>query len=108
VAVSPQLEEINKRMKEGRNLSFDILRDPGNQTTSKFGIVFTLPDYLKTLYIDFLKNNLPETNGDDSWTLPMPARYIIDQEGIIRHADINPDYKDRPEPAETLAALKAL
>lgn len=38
----------------------------------------------------------------------MPARLIVDRDGIIRYADINPDYTVRPEPEETLEALKAL
>jgi peroxiredoxin len=38
----------------------------------------------------------------------MPTRLIIDQEGIVRFAEVNPDYTQRPEPEETLAALQAL
>ena len=38
----------------------------------------------------------------------MPARYLIDREGKIRAADVNPDYTVRPEPSETVAALRAL
>jgi peroxiredoxin len=47
-------------------------------------------------------------NGDDSWTLPMPARFVIDQKGILRHADVNADYTVRPDPSETIAVLKNL
>ena len=46
--------------------------------------------------------------GDDSWTLPMPACFVIDQEGVIRHAQSDPDYTTRPDPEDTLAALQAL
>jgi hypothetical protein len=38
----------------------------------------------------------------------MPARYVIDKEGIIRAADVNADYTIRPEPAETLRQLRTL
>jgi len=38
----------------------------------------------------------------------MPARYIVDQKGIIRSADINADYTVRPEPSETLERLRNL
>jgi hypothetical protein len=43
--------------------------------------------------------------GDDSWTLPIPARLIICTDGVIRYAEINPDYTERPEPEDTLSAL---
>ena len=52
--------------------------------------------------------DLTKYNGDDSWTLPVPARYIIDRGGVIRYAEIRPDHKDRPEPSDTIRALKAL
>jgi peroxiredoxin len=38
----------------------------------------------------------------------MPARYIIDKQGIIRAADVNADYTIRSEPAETLKLLRTL
>ena len=63
-----------------------------------------LPDYLIDLYKQ-LKNDLPAFNGDDSWTLPIPGRFVIGQDGMIRHADVNPDYTRRPEPDELLPAL---
>ena len=52
--------------------------------------------------------DLATYNGDDSWTLPLPARFVIDQEGVIRDAQSDPDYTTRPEPEDTLAALRAL
>jgi hypothetical protein len=38
----------------------------------------------------------------------MPARDVIDKEGIIRAADVNADYTIRLEPSETVKALEAL
>ena len=50
--------------------------------------------------------DLEKANG--AWTLPMPARFVIDRAGIIRAADVDPDYTRRTEPAETVAVLRAL
>ena len=36
----------------------------------------------------------------------MPARLIIDLDGTIAYAEINPDYTDRPEPEDTLTILE--
>ena len=52
--------------------------------------------------------DLPKHNGDDSLTLPLPTTLIIDQNGIIQHAAINADYTVRPDPEETVAALKKI
>jgi len=85
----------------------ELLSDPGNEMAKKFGLVYKLPDDLREVYIK-LGADLPEYNGDHSWTLPMPARYIIDQSGVIRYAEISPDYTMRPDPSHTIEALKSV
>lgn len=67
-----------------------------------------MPDYLIALYRDTFKNDLSQTNGDSSWTLPMPARYVIGTDGAIAYAEVNPDYTRRPDPEELLPVLSAL
>jgi peroxiredoxin len=85
----------------------ETLSDPGNQVAKKFGLVHEFPEDLKQLYLQF-NIDLEKYNGDDSWTLPMPARYIVDQDAVIRYAEVDPDYTVRPEPADTVAALKEM
>jgi peroxiredoxin len=85
---------------------FPILSDPGNQTTAAFGLRFKLPDYLVALY-KRLKNDLLAFNGDTSWTLPMPGRFVIGQDRLIRYAEVNPDYTHRPEAADMLPSLRS-
>ncbi len=53
-----------------------------------------------------MKIDLPRYNGDSSWQLPMPARFVIDPAGVVRDAAFDPDYTVRPDPLETLAALR--
>jgi peroxiredoxin len=107
VAISPQLPEHNRELIRSRGLGFDVLSDRGNAVATKFGLTFTLPQYLRDIYAAF-PLDITKYNGDASWTLPMPARFIIDRAGIIRDADSDPDYTTRPEPEDTLAALRAL
>ena len=107
VAISPQLPEHNRELIKTRHLTFEILTDRGNEVAAKFGLRFALPGYLKDLYAKF-PLDLAKFNGDASWTLPIPARFLIDQQGIVRMAESDPDYTTRPEPSETLAALTAL
>ena len=38
-------------------------------------------------------------------TLPMPARYVIGQDGRVRYAEVSPDYTQRPDPDELLPVL---
>ena len=107
VAIAPQSREYNQAIKAEKKLEIDILSDPGNTVAQSYGIRYRLPDDLSALYLKF-GINVPEHNGDDSWTLPMPARYIIDQAGNVCYARVSADYTVRPEPEEAVAALKAL
>jgi len=107
VAISPQLPEHNRELIRTRHLAFEILTDRGNKVAEQFGLRFTLPDDLRRLYLTF-PLDLEKFNGDASWTLPIPARFVIDQQGVIRYAESDPDYTTRPEPEDTLAALRAL
>ena len=107
VMIAPQTVEHNKAIREERKLSAAILSDPGNMITARYGLRQQLPEDLKALYQQF-GIDLEKYNDDASWTLPMPARLIIDQEGMIRYAEVNADYTVRPEPEETLQALQAL
>lgn len=104
VAISPQNAVNSRKSMRDNQLSFPILSDVGNEVAAAFGLRFALPDYLVDLYKK-LKNDLPGFNGDDSWTLPMPARYVIGQDGTILYSEVNPDYTQRPEPEDMLVVL---
>ena len=91
----------------GKKLNFDILSDEGNAIAAAFGLRHGFPDDLKNVYMGF-GINLDDANGEPSWTLPMPGRFIVDQGGIIRDVRADVDYTRRPEPDETVASLAAL
>jgi hypothetical protein len=38
----------------------------------------------------------------------MPARFVVDRGGIVRAADVDPDYERRPEPQKTVDDVEAL
>lgn len=94
-------------MRAKHRLTFPLLSDPGNRYARELSIVFTLPDYLRKVYEGF-GISLPESNGDDSWTLPIPTRIVADSGGKIRAINADPDYTRRPEPEETVRDLRAL
>jgi peroxiredoxin len=108
IAISPQSQHNSLKSERENRVTFPILSDPGNEVAARFGLRFKLPDYLIELYRDSFKNDLSRTNGDSSWTLPMPARYVIGTDGVIAYAEVSPDYTRRPDPEELLPALSAL
>jgi peroxiredoxin len=107
VAISPQTAANSRKSQRQNKLDFPILSDTHNDLAAAFGLRFVLPDYLVELYKS-LKNDLPAFNDDPAWTLPMPARYVIGQDGVIAYAEVNPDYTQRPEPDSMLPVLARL
>lgn len=105
VAISPQVKANSRKSVRQNGLSFPILSDVHGEVAAAFGLRFSLPDYLIELYKGF-GNDLPTFNDDPGWTLPMPGRFVIGQDGIIRYAEVNPDYTRRPDPSELLPALR--
>ncbi|RQT65790.1 AhpC/TSA family protein [Burkholderia cepacia] len=105
VAISPQTPVNSRKSVRTNELGFPVLSDVGGQTGAEFGLQFALPDYLVDLYKN-LKNDLPTFNNDPGWTLPMPARYVIGQDGIVLYSEVNPDYTRRPDPSDMFPVLE--
>jgi peroxiredoxin len=107
VVLTPELERYTRALHKKLNLTYDILTDLHLKTAEEYRLVFTLPDYLRDLYRSF-GSTLDRFNDEPEYRLPMPARYVIDKQGVIRAADVNADYTIRTEPAETLRQLRML
>jgi peroxiredoxin len=107
VAISPQTPSNGAKSRAQNKLSFPILSDRNGDVAAAFGLRFRLPDDLLAIYGKF-GIDLSMVNGDKSGTLPMPARYVIDRDGTVAYAEVNPDYTRRPDPAELLPVLRRL
>ncbi|CAL9490312.1 Thiol-disulfide oxidoreductase ResA [Streptomyces sp. enrichment culture] len=107
VAVSPQVPDEALSLTEKHELAFDVLSDVGSGTAKQYGLAFDLPEDLAAVY-DKLGFDLQRVNGGHPRTLPLPATYVIDRDGVIRWAFADTDYVNRAEPADVLAALDAL
>ena len=107
VAITPQPAEASRSLIQQQKIGFDLLSDPGNTYSAQLGLRFTLPDDLKAVYLSF-GIDLPVRNGEPSWTLPMPGRFVVDRGGIVRAVDADPDYERRPEPQKTVDDVRAL
>lgn len=107
VVFSGETREVSAALAKRLNLTFPIFVDGALTVAKSFGLAFTLPDDLRALYQSF-GIDLPKNTGHPEWALPMPARYVVDRTGIIRSAEVDPDYTVRPEPADTLARLRSI
>lgn len=107
MAISPETPDDSLSTADKNALAYPVLSDSGNAVARQFGIVFDLAPALRPIYTR-LGHGLDVKNGDDSWTLPMPATFVIDRDGSIALAFVDTDYRSRLEPADILATLATL
>jgi peroxiredoxin len=107
VAISMQNSAHSRKSVRENNLKFPILIDAGGTVAAEFGLRYSLSPQMIQLY-KALGNDLEVFNGESSWSLPMPGRYVIGQDGIVAYAEVNPDYTRRPEPSDLFPILDQL
>lgn len=109
VAVTPEAGGNALKVKRERNFAFDILSDLDNGVALQFGLAFRLPEEA----VDFFRSSeiridFPVIYDNESWFLPIPATYVVDRDGTIAHAYVNPDFRERLDPAEIVRVLSEL
>jgi peroxiredoxin len=105
VAISPQTPDNSLNTQQKNELAFEVLSDSELLASNGFGIAFDMSPELVALYAS-VGHDLPKTNGNGRWTLPVPATYVIGTDGVIQFAHVDVDYRNRAEPAEILASVK--
>lgn len=105
VAISPQLQHHNLRIGQAQGLGYHLLSDPGNEVAEAFGVAFELPADLRSFH-RMLGLDLKRFNGDDSWILPIPATFVVSQDGTIHYAATSPDPTVRTDPDRAVEALR--
>jgi len=107
VGVSPELPDNSMDTVEKHQLQFEVMSDVGNEVARQYGIVMQVPAIMQPLYLQW-GLDVPKVNGDDSWELPIPATYVINNDGRITLAYVNKNYTERLEPSEIIKALESL
>jgi peroxiredoxin len=105
VAISPQTAANSRKSVRENVVSFPVLSDVNGATRAAFGLRYLLPGYLVDLYRR-LRIDTPTINDDASWTLAMPARYVMRHDGIVLYSEVNPDYTCRSIPGDMFAVLE--
>ena len=107
VAITPEVGGAASRTKLEHGLDFEILCDVDNGVAMDFGLVFRIPDDIQAAYMR-ANVRLPPIYGNDSWMLPIPATYVAARDRAIVFAYVNPDYRERCDPADILEVVQSL
>ena len=107
VAVSPQTPELSSLTASEKELAFPVLSDVGNAVARQYGLAYGVgPEVaaaLRGVGID-----LTAFNGTSDDELPLTATFLIGADGIIAWAEVDANFKHRPDPTAILAALARL
>lgn len=104
IALTPELPDNSLSTAQKNELQYEVLSDVGNKVAKEYGIVFQLNDEVGGMYNKAFALN--DHNGDQSNELPLAATYVIDQNGTIRYAFLDGDYRNRAEPSAITQALR--
>jgi peroxiredoxin len=107
VGISQQTVAENAKAHAQLKLGFPILADRGGRVAQLFGVRWCIPELLRDIHMK-CDINLPVLNGDQSWTLPIPSRFIVDRAGLIAFSEINPGQSSRSPPRDVLPVLDHL
>ncbi len=106
IALTPEVPDKSLSTKEKNDLEFEVLSDLDNGVARNFGIVYQLPEKVASAYKQSF--DLSAYNGNDKNELPLAATYVIAQDGTIKYAFLDAEYRNRAEPEAILEVLGRL
>ena len=94
VAMTPETGGRALSTKREHGLRYEVLVDVDLAVAMAFGIVFRTPP----LYVELLRRrgiDLAERSGNPAWLLPVPAAFLVGENGVVRRSWGNIDFTRR-------------
>lgn len=112
VAISPEQPQNANETIMANELTFEVLSDYNNDVARAYNLIWVIPSDMREKFYSWLESktgkNLASYNGLESDELPIPATFVIAQDGTITYMFKNENYKIRAANEEILAALEKL
>lgn len=107
LAITPQPRAVCSQIAERDLLAFPTLSDQGNQVADQYGAGYELDPALRPMHLR-LGNDIPRINGTGNWRIPLPATFVIGQDGRVWRSHVPTLMTQRLEPSDAVAALRAM
>jgi len=108
VAISPQVPDGSLTKDEMQDLEFLVLSDQDAKVASQYGVAWQVPEFLSEHMRVDRKLDLEAINNGNGNVLPIPATFVIGQDGVVTWRYVDVDYRTRSEPEDIIQALKLL
>jgi len=107
VSIMPDTATFTGDYARQNGLPFPILSDMDLGYSLLLGLVFWVGAEIQRLYED-AGIELERYQGNQGHFLPMGAKFIVGQDGLIKARQVNIEFRERMEPEAVLAVLRAL
>jgi peroxiredoxin len=109
IVISPQRPDDALTLSEKHRLEFDVLSDTDQEVIRAFRVQYRVPEAVRKISLEVMKNDVSQKNADGTWNLPVPATLVIDRHGVVRARQVSTNYMmSRMEPSEIVEALKEI
>lgn len=108
VAISPQVPDGSLTEDEISKMDFIVLSDQDAKVALQYGVAWQVPEFLAEHMRVDRKLDLEKVNNGNGNVLPIPATFILGQDGVVTWNYVNVDYRTRSETEEIIEALKRL
>jgi peroxiredoxin len=107
VSIMPDTAAFTENYAEKNDLPFPILSDIALGYSLLLGLVFWVGTDVQRLY-QSAGVDLERYQGNDAAFLPMAAKFIVGQDGLVAARQVNIEFRERMEPEAVLSALRKL
>ena len=104
IAIMPDRQKFVADLKRQSQVPFPILSDADNGYAMSLNLTIWVGAEIQKAMED-RRLDLPTFQGNSSWMLPIPATFVVGQDGLIRGRFIDPDYRNRMMISDMLAAM---
>lgn len=102
LAVSPETDENIDKTKTKAKTNFTILHDPDYKVMEDYDVLFHVTEAYQKKIRDKFNTDIAKNNGKPDARLPVPATYVIGQDGLIKYVQFDLNYKNRASVKEIL------
>lgn len=103
--ITPEKQENIQKTILKTNITIPVIYDEDYRIMEDFDVAFLPSKGNRFMINTLLRGKLKNAHSDDSEILPIPATYLIEQNGTIKWKHFNPDYSKRASVKDILEQL---
>ena len=105
LVVTPETIERTIETQKKFETSFSIVHDKNNKIMNDYKVAYEVNEESVPNYFNAITKKIAAYNVENNNVLPVPATYLIGQDGKIIYVQYDPDYKNRSDFSEILKTL---